>query len=77
MLRRKMKKHTPLPASVAGLTPLELTRKIPVAEAAAHNSVHVQTFVKNYEHLLRRVGKRRYFVTVHDAITLPPPTDSS
>jgi len=67
------KKPVALPPSLDGLTPLELARKIPVAEAAAHNSIHVQTFVKNYGHLLRRIGKRRLFVTVHDAIVLPPP----
>jgi len=70
-----MKKKRPaLPASVAGLTPLELARKIPVAEAAAFNSVHVETFKKRYPHLVRRIGERRLFVTVHDAIVLPPPS---
>jgi hypothetical protein len=39
-----MKKKQPaLPASIAGLTPLELAKKIPVREAAAFNSVHVET----------------------------------
>jgi len=72
-----MKKKQPtLPTSIAGLTPLELARKIPVAEAAAINSVHVETFKKRYPHLLRRIGERRLFVTVHDAITLPPPDTS-
>jgi hypothetical protein len=70
-----MKKKTPapLPSSLDGLTPLELARKIPVAQAAAHNSIHVETFKKNYAHLLKRIGKRGIFVTVHDAIALPPP----
>ena len=68
-----MKKKQPtLPASIASLTPLELARKIPVAEAAAFNSVHVETFKKRYPHLVRRIGERRLFVTVHDAIVLPP-----
>jgi len=72
-----MKKKQPtLPTSIAGLTPLELARKIPVAEAAAINSVHVETFKKRHPHLLRRIGERRLFVTVHDAITLPPPDTS-
>jgi len=72
-----MKKKQPtLPTSIAGLTPLELARKIPVAEAAAINSVHVETFKKRYPHLLRRIGERRLFVTVHNAITLPPPDTS-
>jgi hypothetical protein len=73
-----MKKKQPtLPASVAGLSPLELSRKIPVAEAAAHNSVHVETFKKRYPHLVHRIGERRLFVTIYDTIMLPPPPDSS
>jgi hypothetical protein len=71
-----MKKKAPIPTSIAGLTPLELARKIPVAEAAAINSVHVETFKKRYRHLLRKIGERRLFVTVHDAIVLPPPDTS-
>jgi len=67
------KKPAALPSCLDGLTPLELARKIPVAEAAAHNGVHVQTFKDNYRHLLIRVGKRRDFVTVYNAIVLPPP----
>jgi hypothetical protein len=70
------KKHPALPADVAGLTPLELARKIPVREAAAFNSVHVETFKKRYPHLIRRIGERRLFVTMRDAITLPPPDSS-
>jgi hypothetical protein len=69
----RMKRKPALPASIAGLTPLELARKIPVAEAAAFNSVHVQTFLRRYRHLVKRIGERRLFVTVHDAIVLPPP----
>lgn len=75
-MKKKLKLSTALPASVAGLTPLELARKIPVAEAAAFNSVHVETFKKRYPHLVRRIGERRLFVTVHDAIVLPPPDTS-
>jgi hypothetical protein len=70
------RKHSALPADIAGLTPMELARKIPVREAAAFNSVHVETFKKRYPHLLRRIGERRIFVTVHDAIMLPPPDTS-
>jgi hypothetical protein len=66
----------PLPASIEGLTPLELARKIPVAQAAAHNSVHVETFKKHYAHLCKKVGERRIFVTLYDAIMLPPPDTS-
>jgi hypothetical protein len=72
-----MKKTRPvLPADIAGLTPLELARKIPVREAAAFNSVHVETFKKRYAHLIRRIGERRLFITVRDAILLPPPDSS-
>lgn len=71
-----MKKEFRLPTSVAGLSPLELARKIPLAEAAAHNGIHADTFKKAYAHLLRRVGKRRLMVTLHDAIVLPPPNTS-
>jgi hypothetical protein len=55
----KSKNHQAFPTSIAGLTPLELARKILLADAAAHNSVHVDTFKKNYSHLLKRIGKRR------------------
>jgi hypothetical protein len=72
----KRKPKSAPPASLDGLTPMELARKIPVAEAAAFNSIHVQTFIKRYPHLLRRIGERRLFVTVRDAITLPPPDTS-
>jgi hypothetical protein len=66
-------KASTLPASIAGLSPLELARKISLADAAKHNGVHVDTFKKAYAHLLKRVGKRRLMVTVYDAIVLPPP----
>ena len=72
----KSKTPTVLSADIAGMTPLELARKIPVREAAAFNSLHVETFKKRYRHLLRKVGERRLFVTVHDAIVLPPPDTS-
>jgi hypothetical protein len=70
------KKRASLPDSVAGLTPLELARQIPVAEAAAFNHIHVQTFLRHYRHLVKRIGERRLFVSVHDAIVLPPPDTS-
>jgi hypothetical protein len=70
----KAKKPAPhLPAYIAGLTPMELARKIPLADAAAHNSLTAQAFKENYPHLVVRVGKRRQFVSVHDTIMLPPP----
>jgi hypothetical protein len=62
-----------LPSSVVGLSPLELAQKIPLADAAKYNGVHVDTFKRAYAHLLKRVGKRRLMVTVYDAIVLPPP----
>jgi len=68
----KSKDHA-LPSSIAGLSPFELARKIPLAVAAEHNGVHVDTFKKTYPHLLKRVGKRRLMVSIHDTIVLPPP----
>jgi hypothetical protein len=65
-----------LPSGVVGLSPLELARKIPLADAAKHNGVHVDTFKKAYAHLLKRVAKRRLMVTVYDAIVLPPPNSA-
>jgi hypothetical protein len=75
LVNMKSKNHV-LPASIAGLSPLELMRKIPVADAAAHNGIHIDTFKKNFPHLLKRIGKRRLGVTVYDAIMLPPPNTS-
>jgi len=65
-----------LPAGVASFTPLELAQKIPVAKAAEMNSVHVETFKKRYPHLVKRIGERRLFVSLRDAIMLPPPDTS-
>jgi hypothetical protein len=67
-----MAKKTTRP-HIAGLSPLELNRKIPLAEAANINSVSVDTFKRNFFHLLVRVGKRRWAVKLEDALTLPPP----
>jgi len=75
-MRTMKKKPAALPTTIVGLTPLELERKIPMADAARLNSVHPQTFRKNYEHLLIRVGRRRDFVKLRDAILLPPPDSS-
>jgi hypothetical protein len=69
-------KKPALPISVAGLTPLELARKIPLADAAAHNGVHIDTFKKNFPHLIKRIGQRRLGVMLYDAIVLPPPDTS-
>jgi hypothetical protein len=66
-------KANALPASIADLSPVELTVRISVAEAAARNGVHIDTFKKNFPHLIKRIGKRRLAVTLYDAIVLPPP----
>jgi hypothetical protein len=71
----KAKAYT-LPASIAGLSPVELTMRISVAEAAARNGVHIETFKKNFPHLIKRIGKRRLAVMLYDAIVLPPPDTS-
>ena len=42
-------------------------------EAAEINSVHVDTFKKNFGHLIRKIGKRRLGVCLYDAIVLPAP----
>jgi len=68
-----MKPKPALPSDIVGLSPFELARKIPAADAAKHNGVHLDTFKKTYPHLLKRVGKRRLMVTVYDTIVLPPP----
>jgi hypothetical protein len=73
----KKKRCTDLPTSVAGLSPLELARKNTLAEAAEINGIHVDTFRRCYPHLLKRVGRRLLMVTLFDAITLPPDTNTS
>jgi hypothetical protein len=70
--------NTPLPASLAGFSPLELNKRLPLAEAAALNRFKdPETFRKNYPHLVRRVGRRRLVVTLYDALMLPPPEDQA
>jgi len=53
------------------LSPLELRKKISVAEAAELNAMHPATFRRHHAHLIRRVGKRRQAVELGDAIALP------
>jgi hypothetical protein len=74
-----MSKRTPsLPASLAGFTPMELNKRLPLAEAAALNRFKdPETFKKHYPHLVRRIGKRRLVVTLYDALMLPPPPDQA
>lgn len=55
------------------LTPLELHRKISVAEAAELNSLSLDTFKRHYSHLIRKISPRRDAVELGDAIDLPPP----
>ena len=61
--------HTPSPAD---LSPIERRRKIPVAEAAALNSLSESTFRRYHKHLIRKVSARRDAVALGDAIDLPP-----
>jgi hypothetical protein len=76
---RAMSKRTPsLPASLAGFTPMELNKRLPLAEAAALNRFKdPETFKKHYPHLVRRIGKRRLVVTLYDALMLPPPDQAA
>jgi hypothetical protein len=70
-----MAKHFtfPLPPDVSSLGPLELKRKISVAQAAEFNDLHPDTFRRNYGHLIKRISRRRQAVELRDAIELPPP----
>jgi hypothetical protein len=75
-MTRLKKFTTTLPSALsalAGFTALELAQKIPVSRAAAMNDIHEQTFRKRYPHLIIQLAERRQGVTLHDAITLPPP----
>jgi hypothetical protein len=56
---------------------MELSRRIPAMDAAAHAGVHIHTFRRHYGHLIKRIGKRRDFVSLYDLLTLPPPPDTS
>jgi hypothetical protein len=53
---------------------MELNRRLSLAEAAAINRLKdPESFRKNYPHLVRKVGQRRLYVTLYDALMLPPP----
>jgi hypothetical protein len=67
--------RTAIRPTIAGLSPLELKRKVSVQEAAAMNDMHPDTFRRNFPHLIKRVSKRRQAVELGDVIALPPPTD--
>jgi hypothetical protein len=56
----------------AALTPLQLLRKISVAEAAALAGVSPDTFRRRHGALIRKITPRRCVVMVADAINLPP-----
>jgi len=63
----------PLPDSLAGFTPMELNRRLPLHEAAEINRFKDPgSFEDNYPHLVRRIGKRKKVVTLYDALVLPP-----
>jgi|GraSoi013_2_20cm_2_1032436.scaffolds.fasta_scaffold151190_1 hypothetical protein len=77
-MRTMSKRITSLPASLAGFTPMELNKRLPLAEAAALNRFKdPETFKKHYPHLVRRIGKRRLVVTLYDALMLPPPDQAA
>ena len=66
-----MKTHAP--TSPAGLSPLELKRKITTKEAAELNGISEDSFKRHFQHLIRKIGPRRRAVELCDAIELPPP----
>src|SRR5262249_35703869 len=70
-----MNKRTtaPLPDSLAGFTPMELNRRLTLYEAAELNKFKDPgSFEENYPHLVKRIGKRKKFMTLYDARVLPP-----
>jgi hypothetical protein len=65
---------TPLPASLAGFTPMELNQRLTLQEAAELNKFKdTESFEENYKYLVKRIGKRKKFMTLYDALVLPPP----
>ena len=65
---------TPLPASLAGFTPMELNQRLTLHEAAELNKFKdTESFEENYGYLVKRIGKRKKFMTLYDALVLPPP----
>jgi hypothetical protein len=74
----KLKNIPPaLPASLAGFSPMELNWRLTLSEAAGINRFKdPETFKKHYPHLVKRIGKRFQFVTLYDALVLPPPDTS-
>ena len=63
----------PLPASLAGFTPWELNQRMTLHEAAELNKFKdTESFEENYGYLVKRIGKRKKFMTLYDALVLPP-----
>ena len=64
----------PIPVSLAGFTPLELNERLTLGEAAKLNKFKdTESFEENYKYLVKRIGKRKKFMTLYDALVLPPP----
>jgi hypothetical protein len=74
VIARMNKRATvPLPASLAGFTPMELNERLTLYEAAKLNKFKDPgSFEENYPHLVKRIGKRKKFMTRYDALVLPP-----
>ena len=66
---------SPTKPRVEQLSPIERHRKIPVAEAAALNSLSESTFRRHHPHLIKKVSARRDAIALGDAIDLPPKRD--
>jgi hypothetical protein len=56
----------------AGLTELDLRRKVKVKHAARLNDLSEDSFRRHYAHLVQKITARRDGVTLLDALTLPP-----
>jgi hypothetical protein len=52
------------------LTPIELERQVPLAEAARLTDLTVKTLERHYRHLIRRLSPRRRAMKLRDVITI-------
>jgi hypothetical protein len=53
---------------------MELNERLTLSEAAEINKFKdPESFAENYPHLVKRIGKRKKFMTRYDALVLPPP----
>jgi hypothetical protein len=59
-------------SSSQGLSPLELNRIVPLAEAARLSSLSEDTIKREFPHWLVRLSPRRLGVRVADALRLSP-----